>query len=276
MGKVDGKVAFITGAARGQGRSHAVRLAEEGADIIAVDICADVATVGYPLGTVEELEETAELVRATGRSAVTCVADVRSQQELDAAVRAGLAGFESIDIVSANAGIVSYGTVCEMTDDTWQDTIDINLTGVWRTIKATAPSMIAAGRGGSIIITSSTGGLKGFPNVSHYSTAKHGLTGLMKSAAAELGAHGIRVNTLNPTNVNTLMFHNPTTYGSYRADVGDPSMDDVAEAARLNNVLGIPWTEPIDVSNALLWLASDESRYVTGVVLPVDAGATLR
>lgn len=276
MGKVDGKVAFITGAARGQGRSHAARLAEEGADIVAVDICAGVATAGYPMGTAEDLEETADLVRRAGRRVVTCVADVRSQEQLDAAVRAALAEFPSIDIVSANAGIVSYGSICEMSDDTWQDTIDINLTGVWRTIKATAPTMIAAGRGGSIVITSSTGGLKGFPNVSHYSTAKHGLTGLMKSAAAEFGPHGIRVNTLNPTNVNTQMFHNPTTYGSYCPDVVDPSIEYVASSASGNNALGIPWTEPIDISNALLWLASDESRYVTGIVLPVDAGALLR
>jgi SDR family mycofactocin-dependent oxidoreductase len=274
--RVAGKVAFITGAARGQGRSHAVRLAEEGASIIAVDICADVPTVSYPMGTSEELDETVELVEKVGGKIVARKADVRDQSALDEAVAAGIEAFGAIDVVSANAGIASFGRSWEMEEATWQDMIDIALTGVWHTAKAVLPGMVAAGRGGSVIITSSAGGLKGIANSAAYVAAKHGVIGLMKTIANEVAPYGIRVNALCPGSVNTLMASNQSTLNLFRPDLEKPTIEDVDPVLRQINALPIRWLETEDIANALLWLASEEARYVTGTVIPVDAGWVIK
>lgn len=272
LDRVKDKVAFITGAARGQGRSHAVRLAEEGADIIAVDLVAQVDSVEYPLSTPEDLDETVALVATTGRRIVAQPADVRDQAALDRVVAEGLRQFGHIDIVCANAGIASFGPSWELSEGTWQDMIDINLTGVWHTVKAAVPSMIEAGRGGAIVLVSSVAGLKGLANIAHYVSAKHGLVGLMRSLANELAPYAIRVNTVHPTNVNTPMVINETTFRAFRPDLADPSETDIRSAMTAMQAMPIPWVEPADVSNAVLWLVSDEARYVTGATLPIDAG----
>jgi SDR family mycofactocin-dependent oxidoreductase len=275
MGLIDGKVAFITGAARGQGRSHAVRLAEEGADIIAVDLCADVATVPYSLATEEDLDETVELVRQTGRRIIARRADVRRIGELRAAVSAGLAELGQIDIVLANAGIATMGV--DLDDDeveaSWQAVIDINLTGVWNTVRACAPPMIDRGAGGAIVLTSSTAGLKGlaspgaFGNEA-YGAAKHGVVGLMRQFAIELSPARIRVNTVHPTGVDTMMVRNPAMEKFLGA------FPDAMSS--LTNLLPVEVLQPRDVSDAILFLVSDAAQYITGVTLPVDAGFTVK
>jgi (+)-trans-carveol dehydrogenase len=272
MGRVDGKVAFITGAGRGQGRAHALRLAEEGADIIAVDVCRQLETVPYAMSTPEDLAETAKLVEDLDRRIVVHEADVRDASQLTEVVREGVAELGRLDIVVANAGIASIGPSIELEEDAWQEMLDVNLTGVWKTIKASVPSMIEGGRGGSVILTSSAAGLRGFPNISHYVAAKHGVVGLMRALAQELAPYMIRVNTINPTTVDTPMVMNDMFYGLVRPDLEQPGRDEIAEAFVGLNTLPIPWVETIDISNAVLWLASDEARYVTGVALPIDAG----
>jgi SDR family mycofactocin-dependent oxidoreductase len=272
MGRVEGKVAFITGAGRGQGRAHALRLAEEGADIIAVDVCRQLETVPYAMATPEDLAETAKLVEDFDRRIVVREADVRDSSQLADVVREGIAELGRLDIVVANAGIGSVGPSIELDDDVWQETIDVNLTGVWKTVKAAVPAMIEGGRGGAVILTSSAAGLRGFPNLSHYVAAKHGVVGLMRALAQELAPYMIRVNTINPTTVDTPMVMNDMFYGLVRPDVDKPGRDDMAEAFVGLNCLPVPWVETIDISNAVLWLASDEARYVTGVALPIDAG----
>jgi (+)-trans-carveol dehydrogenase len=272
MGRVDGKVAFITGGARGQGRSHALRLAEEGADIIAVDLCEPVETAPYEMATPDDLAETAKLVEDLDRRIVTRQADVRDLGQLQAAVQEGLSELGHIDIVCANAGIASFGAALEMDEGTWQEMIDINLSGVWKTIRAAVPPMVERGQGGAVIITSSVAGLFGFPNLANYVAAKHGVVGLMRVLAQELAPHMIRVNTVNPTTVNTPMVMSDAFYRLVRPDLENPAKEDMAEAFTGLNTLPVPWIEPIDVSNAVLWLASDEARYITGVALPVDAG----
>src|SRR6187402_1130823 len=199
MGRLEGKVAFVTGAARGQGRSHALRLAEEGADIVAVDVCRQLASVPYPMATPEDLTETAKLVEDLDRRIVVREADVRDSARLADVVAEGIGEFGRLDIIVANAGIVSMAPTLELDEDSWQEMIDVNLTGVWKTLKAAVPAMIEAGNGGSVIITSSAAGLRGFANIAHYVAAKHGVVGLMKTLAQELAPHMIRVNTVNPT-----------------------------------------------------------------------------
>lgn len=275
-GRVQGKVAFITGAARGQGRSHAVRLAQEGADIIAVDVCQDVKGA-LPMSTPEDLAETVSLVEAQDRRIVATQADVRDLDALKAAVDDGVTQLGRLDIVVANAGIASDGgPVDKMDKDSWQDTIDINLTGVWHTAKAAVPHLIQFGRGGAIVLTSSVGGMKALPNMSHYVSAKHGVVGLMRSLAVELGQHNIRVNSVHPSQVNTPMLMNEPTYRLFRPDLENPTQDDMAPISQMMHTLPVPWVEPEDVSNAVLFLVSDEGRYITGVPLPVDAGAMLK
>lgn len=272
MGRVEGKVALVTGAARSQGRSHAVRLAEEGADVIAIDICGQIDTVPYPLSSETDLKETARLVEELGRRVVAVQADVRDGGSMAAAVAQGLDELGRIDIVSANAGIWSAGKTWELSKEQWDDMIDVNLTGVWQTLKAVVPSMIEAGNGGSIIITSSNGGVAGFENLSHYVAAKHGVVGLTRTLANELGRHFIRVNNIQPTAVNTNMIHHQGVYNLFFPDSPNPTTEEFNNAFKLLNVIPVPYIEPRDVSNAVLWLASDEARYVTGISLPVDAG----
>jgi SDR family mycofactocin-dependent oxidoreductase len=273
-----GKVAFITGAARGQGRSHAIRLAEEGADIIAVDICEDIASVTpfYPLATEAELDETVKAVEALDRRIVARKADVRDLDGLQAAFEEGLAQFGHVDTVVANAGIATYGRSWELSADQWKDMIDVNLTGVFHTAKVAIPSMIEAGRGGTILFTSSIGGLKGIQQVAHYVACKHGIVGLMRTLANELGGYSIRVNTIHPTNVDTIMIQNPGTWGMFAPGDPEPTREKAMPGFASLNTLPVPWVEPVDISNAVLFLASDEARYVTGVAFPVDAGAYVK
>jgi SDR family mycofactocin-dependent oxidoreductase len=277
-GRMEGKVAFVTGAARGQGRSHALRLAEEGADIVAVDICADIDTVTpfYPLATEEELAETVRAVEALDRRIVARRADVRDLDGLQTAFDEGLAELGRIDAVVANAGIATYGRAWELTAQQWRDMIDVNLTGVFHTAKVAIPAMIDAGRGGSILFTSSIGGLKGIQQVAHYVAAKHGIVGLMRTLANELAPYSIRVNTIHPTNVDTIMIQNPGTWGMFAPGDPEPSAEKAMPGFMSLNGLPVPWVEPRDISNAVLFLASDEARYVTGVTFPVDAGAYVK
>lgn len=274
MARLDGKVALITGAARGQGRSHALRLAEEGAEIIACDICSQVDTVPYSMATPEDLQETARIVEDLDRRVVARQADVRNFDELQSVVEEGLSEFGKIDILVANAGIASYAPTWELTEEQWRDMLDTNLTGVWHACKAVIPHMIERGEGGSIILTSSTAGIMGLANLAHYTAAKHGVVGLMKTLANELGPYMIRVNSIHPTGVNTDMVQNEPSYRLFRPDKETPTREDAAEAFQTLNLLPIPWVETRDISNAVLWLASDEARYVTGMQLKIDAGST--
>jgi SDR family mycofactocin-dependent oxidoreductase len=274
MGSLDGKVAFITGAARGQGRSHALALAREGADIVALDIGEDaVETVPYPLGTEAELDETIAAIEGLGRRVLKGVADVRDLAQIESVVDAALETFGGIDIVCANAGIGSFFVSWEITAQEWQDMIDVNLTGVFNTTRATLPSMVERGQPGSLVLTSSSAGLIGYPNTAHYTAAKHGVIGLMKVLAQELGPHGIRVNAICPTAVGTAMILNQTTFELFAPDITNPTAADVREAfAGLNSLPDLPWIEPEDVSAAVVWLCSDAARYVTGIAMPIDAG----
>ena len=278
MGRVEGKVAFITGAARGQGRSHAIRLAEEGADIIAVDLCAQVDTVPYPMATPADLEQTVKDVEALDRRIVARQADVRDLAALKAVVDEGVAELGGrLDIVSANAGIASTdASTSDISEQSWADMIDINLTGVWHTTKAAVPHMLAAGNGGSIVLTSSAAGLIAYPGIGHYVSAKHGVVGLMRTLALELAPHRIRVNSIHPTQVDTDMIQNETIWRLFSPDEPNPSREGFAPVSQEMNALPIPWVEARDISNALLFLASDEARYITGVPLPVDAGAVIK
>ena len=276
-GRLEGKVALITGAARGLGRSIAVRVAEEGADVIAIDICAQIEGVPIPLAGPEDLAETAALVTALGARVHTAEVDVRDYASLRSAVAAGVADLGALDIVVANAGIGNGGVTLEEVDEQdWVDMIDVNLAGVWKTVKAGVPHLLAAARGGSVVLISSVGGLKAYPMMGPYVAAKHGVVGLMRAFAVELGQHRVRVNSVHPTNVNTPMFMNESTMRGFRPDKTDPTPEDVAEIAQLMHVLPLGWVEPVDVANAVVYLASDEARYVTGVALPVDGGSCLK
>jgi SDR family mycofactocin-dependent oxidoreductase len=276
-GRVEGKVAFVSGAARGQGRGHAVRLAQEGADIIAIDICKPVDNVVYPAATPADLAETADLVKGYDRRIVTAEVDVRDYDALKAAVDSGVAQLGRLDIIVANAGIGNGGNkLHKIRENIWQDMIDINLSGVWKTVKAGVPHILAGERGGSIVLTGSVGAHKALAHTGHYIAAKHGVVGLMRAFAVELGPHRIRVNSVHPSQVNTPMTMNDVTFKLFRPDLENPGPDDFAPFSQMTHTLPVPWVEAVDISNAVLFLASDESRYVTGVSLPVDAGALLK
>jgi SDR family mycofactocin-dependent oxidoreductase len=250
---LDGQVALVTGAARGLGQAICSTLAAHGADVIATDV--------------SDLDDTATAVRALGRRAVAGEADVRVQASLNDVVRQGIAELGSLDIVVANAGISNWSRFWEMPEDQWQAMIDVNLSGVWRTFKATAPVLIEQGRGGSLVAISSVAGLKSLPGQAHYSAAKHGVVGLVGSAAIELGPFGIRVNSVHPWGINTrlaqdpevatILEANPTYVGSFGSILPSPAL-----------------AEPEDIANAVAWLASDAARCITGIQLPVDMGAT--
>lgn len=258
MGRLDQRVAFITGAARGQGSAHAVRLAEDGADIVAIDLVDQANTV--------------ELVEARGQRIIARRADVRDQGSLDAVVAEAMETFGRLDIVVANAGIRLSGLSWEMTESQWQDAIGINLTGVWHTIKACLPAIISGARGGAIVLISSLAGLQGYGNISGYVSAKHGVNGLMRSLAVEVAPHMIRVNTVCPGLVGTDMMLNEAIYRTLRPDVENPTLEDAKKIFRSMQLLPIDWLEPRDISNAVAWLVSDEARYVTGTAIPVDGG----
>ena len=275
-GRVEGKVSFITGVARGQGRSHAVRLAEEGSDIIGVDVCGEVGDTGrfYPPATKEDLAETVRLVERRGRKILTYTADVRDYEALREGLDAAVGELGRLDVVAANAGIFQFGDPVESISGTdWRDVLDVNVTGVFNTCKAAIPHLFDGGRGGSIIITSSDAGVKGFANFGHYVTSKHGVIGLMRSLTLELAPRAIRVNVVAPTNCNTDMIQNDAVFRLFRPDREHPTPEEFAEASATLLALPGPWVEPIDVSNAVLFLASDEARFITGVTLPVDGGS---
>jgi len=275
MGKLEGKVAFITGAARGQGRSHAVRLAQEGADIIAVDLCEQIGSVAYDMATRADLDQTVKEVEALDRRIVARQADVRDLAALRSAVEAGTAELGPIDIVLANAGIAPQLNADPHPDheQAFRDVLEVNLVGVRNTVQAAVPSMIDKGQGGTIVLTSSTQGLSGrggdgSGGMEGYAAAKHGVVGLMRSYAHWLAPQNIRVNTVHPTGVRTPMVVN---------DQMDPYMAaNPGIGAALENLMPVDMVEPLDISNAIAWLVSDEARYVTGVMLPVDAGFAAR
>jgi len=270
-----GKVAFITGAARGQGRAHAVKLAGEGADILALDLAGPLPGVPYDSATPEDLKETARLVEALGRRILTHEGDVRDFDDMKAFVDAGVAQFGRLDIVVANAGIWSAAPSPDLSTEAWQDMIDVNLTGVWNSCQVAIPHLVEAG-GGSMILISSTAGLRGAANIGHYAAAKHGVVGVMRTLANELGRHSIRVNTIHPTSVATKMLHNDAMFRLFRPDLENPTAEDARAAFSTLNLLPVPWVEAIDIANAALFLAGDDARYITSVSLPVDAGSTQR
>jgi len=274
MARLEGKVAFVTGAARGQGRSHAIRMAQEGADIIAVDIASQMETVEYAMATPDDMTETVRQVEALDRRIIAAQADVRDYDAVKSAVDDGVAQLGRLDIVAANAGIFSQGRAEEITDQQWDEMIDTNLKGVWHTAKATIPHLRAAG-GGAIILTSSAAGLKGYENFAHYVAAKHGVVGLMRTLALELAPDMIRVNSIHPTSVDTDMIQNQMLYALFAPDLeeSERTRENLGERFKTMNALPIPWVDPVDISNAVLFLASDEARYITGVTLPVDAGS---
>jgi SDR family mycofactocin-dependent oxidoreductase len=274
VNRMAGRVALVTGAARGQGRAHAVRLAEEGAHIVAVDVMADNDALGYALATEEDMRETERQVLATGQQFIARRADVRSQSDLDEAVAAGVSAFGYVDVVCANAGVSGRkAPTWELQDEDFAMVLDVNLLGARRTVKAVVPQMIAAGRGGSIVFINSTLGLKGTANLSAYTASKHGLLGLARSLTLELSPHSIRVNSVNPTAVGTELLFNAAAWKNVRPDLENPTLEDAKEAFAKLHQLPVPWVESVDVANAVLFLASDEARFITGVSLPVDAGA---
>lgn len=272
MGKLNNKVAFISGVARGQGRAHAVKLASEGASVIGFDICAQMETVPYDMANPDDLAETTRLVEAAGGRILTGQVDVRDSEGVRSILAKGIAEFGHVDIVVANAGIMPVVGAASETEAAWHEAIGVMLTGVFNTVEAAIPPMVERGQGGSIVITSSTAGLKGL--ASHaagalgYAAAKHGVVGLMRSYANLLGQHFIRVNTIHPTGVNTPMIGNEAFI---QWIVENPVL---AEA--MQNVIPVSMVEPEDVANLVAWLVSDEGQYVTGATLPVDAGFTVR
>ncbi len=274
--RYEGKVVFITGVARGQGRNHAVRFAQEGARIIGIDICHDLEHAPYPLATEEDLAETVRRVEAAGGAMHAEVADVRDYRAVREAAKAGIEKFGRLDVILANAGTYAPLPVQFVSSDSWDETIDINLSGVFHAVKAGIRQLVEQNEGGAIVLTSSTAGLKGFYGAPAYNAAKHGVVGFMRSLALELAPNQIRVNSVHPTSVYTPMIINDVFPKLVRLDLEDPGEEEAGEFLRTMQPMDIPWIDPDDVSNAILWLCSEEARYVTGVTLPVDAGALLK
>lgn len=265
------KVVLITGAARGQGRNHAVRFAEAGASIIAIDACTQIDSLGYDLATEEDLAETVRLVEAAGGRIEAIRADVRDALAMTEAIETGVARFGGLDIVIANAGIAGSSAIDQMPEAMWQDMIDINLSGIFHTVKP-AVAHLRGRTGASIVLISSIAGLKGLANNAHYAAAKHGVVGAARALTNELAPQGIRVNVVNPTNVGTRMLLNDALYHLFRPDQAEPTQEQAEEVMVGMHPLGIPYVTPDDVTHAVMFLASDHARYVTGVTLPVDAG----
>ncbi|OUS92046.1 mycofactocin-coupled SDR family oxidoreductase [Rhodococcus sp. NCIMB 12038] len=279
MNSLSGKVAFVTGAARGQGRSHAIELARAGADIIAVDIAHDEPELGlgYPLGSQDELAETAKEVENLGRRIVTAQVDVRDGDGLAAALRTAVEELGRLDIVVANAGIAASAIPAhQITDSQWEQMLAINLTGVWKTCRAAVPYLVEGNRGGSMILTSSMAALRVYQGIAAYSAAKHGVVGLMKTMAAELAQYSIRVNSVHPTQVDTPMIMNDETFKIFRPDLEHPTREDFEAASASLHALPVAVADPLDISKAVVFLASDDARLITGVTLPIDAGLLLK
>jgi SDR family mycofactocin-dependent oxidoreductase len=274
MGLLDGRTAFITGAARGQGRAHALRLASEGARIIGVDVCKDVESVDYQLATSDDLTDTQRLVEEAGGEILVQQADVRDQGSLDSAFAAGLERFGSIDIAVANAGIVSMAPLHEMTEERWAEMLDINLSGVWRTIKAVAPTMIQQ-RSGSIVLIGSINSLEATVELGHYTAAKHGVVGVCRTTALELSPFGIRCNVISPGSVDTGMINWQGMYDRFAGQPGGGPHDMHKGGARYSALAPTDVLDPDEISKAVLYLGSDLSSSVTGIVLPVDRGHLL-
>lgn len=263
MSGLDGKVVLVTGAARGTGRVHCQRFADEGADVIALDT-AELA---------DELQGTATQVRDRGRRCVAATADVRDAEAMSTAIDSAVGELGRLDVVVANAGVHTAGApVWKLSDETWQHTLDINLTGVWHTAKSAVPHI--GDSGGSVVIISSTNGLRGTANTAHYTASKHAVVGLARTLANELGPRRIRVNTVHPGAVATPMVLNEATFRRLRPDLPNPTAGDAAEVLQSRNLLPVPWVDPVDIANAVVFLASDEARYITGTQLVVDAGLT--
>lgn len=277
MSDLAGKVAFVTGAARGLGRTVAVRLAECGADLVLVDVCANISSVPYPLARRADLEETVALAEKFGARVRWSQADVRDSIALRAAIADADRTFGRLDIVVACAGVASLVPFDELTDLTWDDSIAVNLTGAFRTVKAALPLMRRGGRGGSIVFVSSTAAVNASTNLAHYCSAKHGMTGLMQVIAKELAAERIRANAVLPTSMNTAMIHNEATYARILpdADAAEVTSEQTMSVFQSMNLLPVPWVEPDDVANAILWLVGHQAEMITGVQLPVDAGKTV-
>ncbi|MCO5317746.1 MAG: mycofactocin-coupled SDR family oxidoreductase [Microthrixaceae bacterium] len=274
--RFEDKVVFISGAARGQGRSHAVGFAREGARIIGVDICSDLEHAPYPGATEEDLAETVRQVESVGGAMHAEVADVRDYAATRSALRSGVERYGRLDAILANAGSYAPMPVQYVDTDSWDETVAVNLTGVFHTVKAGVRTMVEQDEGGAVVITSSTAGLKGFYGAPAYNAAKHGLVGLMRSLALELAPNRIRVNSVHPTSVRTPMIINDVFPQLVRMDLENPTVDDAADFLAPQQAIDVPWIDPEDITNAMLWLCSDEARYVTGVALPIDAGALLK
>lgn len=274
MGRLDGQVALITGAARGQGRSHALHLAREGADIVAVDICAQVETVPYPMSTPEDLAQTVVEVEELDRRCLPIEADARDPRQMEEMTATAVAEHGRIDIAVINHGIVSQGGWDLMSPDDWRVMVDINLNSIWFATRSVIPQMVEQGSG-AIVMTSSTAGLRAVHTIINYNAAKFGVIGMMKTLAADLGQHSIRVNAVCPTNVDTPMLMNEQMLTKW---TGKPkaTKDDFRFPAGAMNLMPVPWVEPEDISKAVLFLVSPEARYVTGVAFPVDAGLLIQ
>jgi SDR family mycofactocin-dependent oxidoreductase len=268
-------VALITGGARGQGRSHALTFAREGAEIVICDVADQLPTAPYPLASSKNLTDTGRMVEDLDRRCLAVQADVRDSDQMRGVVEQALSEFGHIDILVANAAIESFGKAWELTDEQWDEMIAVNLTGVWKSCKAVIPQMIER-HAGVILITSSIGGLKGLANQAHYCASKHGLVGLMRTLAIELAPHGIRVNTIHPSSVDTPIIKNQAMYTLFSGGDPNATLEEVTPAFKELNLLDIPWMEPQDISNAMLWLASDDARYITGATLPIDAGLMVK
>jgi SDR family mycofactocin-dependent oxidoreductase len=271
MGRFDGKVVLVTGGARGQGRSHAVEFAKEGADIVIADIVAQVDTVPYAMATEEDLRETVKLVEALDQRCAAVTADFRDTDAAKSAVTAAVDQFGKLDILLVNHGLLSLCPVAEMSDQVWDDVIASDLTGVFKAVRAALPQMISQNYG-RIVATASMAGRTGLPTVAHYCAAKWGVIGFVKSVAREVAANNITVNAVCPTNVNTDMIHNSEFYALFAPGVDNPTRDQVIPGFQSLNAVPVPWIEPIDISNAMMFLADDSSRYITGEALHVSAG----
>lgn len=274
-GQFAGRVVVITGGARGQGRSHAVEFARQGADVAVCDLGHDLSSVGYSLGTPDELAETARLVEEQGRRCVSSVADVRDLGAMVAFIDRAAAELGSVDILVANAGVSTMGSICTMDARQWSETVDTNLTGVFNAMRAAAPHMRRQ-QWGRMIGISSMMGRSANPGIPAYVASKWGVIGLCKSVAYELAAFGVTVNAVAPGNVSTPMIHNKVLYGLMRPDLEHPSAEDVAPGMTALHVQPVPWIEPSDVTAAVVFLASEAARYITGSVIDVDAGASAR
>ena len=275
MQRFNDKVVMVTGGGRGQGRSHALGFAREGAHVVACDLLEDLPTVPYSLSTAADLAETKRLVESAERECLALRCDVRSTEQIASVVAEAVQHFGRIDVLVANAGIASIATIAEMTDLAWETMLDINLTGVFRSMRAVIPHMTGRGSG-RIVATSSVVGRQGSPNIGHYVAAKWGVIGLVKSAALELADKGITVNVVAPTSVGTTMIHNAAFKQLFLPDISDPTDTQFADAYQALNPIPVPWLDPDDVTRAVLFLASDEARYITGEVLPVAAGWNAR